>query len=171
LNAALHGWYQCHASHIALGGLLMKKRDTSLMSEVGPLAAWEILSGDKDARLIDVRTRPEWIFVGGPDVSAVGHSVIHAEWAGFPGMSKNPAFTETLMTLLDGHQPSQLLFICRSGVRSASAAQAVAQAQHDLGLDAVCTNVAEGFEGDLDSQGKRGSLNGWKARGLAWRQT
>jgi len=32
-------------------------------------------------------------------------------------------------------------------------------------------NVAEGFEGDLDATGRRGSLGGWKARGLAWRQS
>jgi hypothetical protein len=34
-----------------------------------------------------------------------------------------------------------------------------------------CINVTEGFEGDLDAEGHRGNLNGWRARGLAWRQS
>ncbi|MEM7686023.1 MAG: rhodanese-like domain-containing protein, partial [Pseudomonadota bacterium] len=34
-----------------------------------------------------------------------------------------------------------------------------------------CTNVAEGFEGDLDADGHRGTINGWKAHGLPWRQS
>jgi hypothetical protein len=31
--------------------------------------------------------------------------------------------------------------------------------------------VAEGYEGDLDAARHRGSVNGWKGRGLPWRQT
>jgi len=30
--------------------------------------------------------------------------------------------------------------------------------------------VAEGFEGHHDSQGHRGTVSGWKAEGLPWRQ-
>jgi hypothetical protein len=35
----------------------------------------------------------------------------------------------------------------------------------------TCLNVADGFEGPLDTQAKRGSAGGWKAAGLPWRQT
>ena len=31
-------------------------------------------------------------------------------------------------------------------------------------------NIAQGFEGDLDEARHRGSLTGWKASGLPWRQ-
>ena len=31
-------------------------------------------------------------------------------------------------------------------------------------------NVLEGFEGDVDTQGHRGRLGGWRLRGLPWRQ-
>jgi len=70
-----------------------------------------------------------------------------------------------------GRMPSRILFICRSGARSLAAARAVAEAiGPGSGLE-HCTNVAEGFEGDLDSDGHRGTLNGWKTRGLPWRQS
>ena len=50
------------------------------------------------------------------------------------------------------------------------AAQMVAATLSGKGLAAHCTNVAEGFEGDLDQDDHRGGVNGWKARGLPWRQ-
>ena len=58
-----------------------------------------------------------------------------------------------------------ILFLCRSGQRSASAAKAMTDAGY-----ANCYNIAEGFEGDKDDAGHRGSKNGWKVRGLAWKQ-
>ncbi len=58
-----------------------------------------------------------------------------------------------------------VLFLCRSGARSRSAAMAATAAGY-----AKAYNVAEGFEGDLDGEGHRGKLNGWKVAGLPWRQ-
>lgn len=141
------------------------------VTEVDARAAWEILSKDRNARFVDVRTRPEWGFVGGPDLSEVGHSVMQIEWSCFPDMERNTAFPETLMEELGGHVPTCVLFLCRSGVRSMHAAMAAAEAFGERGLSVECINVAEGFEGDLCQEAHRGGLNGWKARGLAWRQT
>lgn len=141
------------------------------VTEVGPQDAWNLLSNDSASVLIDVRTRPEWDFVGGPDISALGRSVLRIEWMSYPGMSPNPAFTETLMTELGDTMPSRLLFICRSGARSMSAAVATAEALAAKGQQIECVNVAEGFEGDMDALKHRGGLNGWKARGLSWRQS
>jgi adenylosuccinate synthase len=31
-------------------------------------------------------------------------------------------------------------------------------------------NVADGFEGPVDAEGHRGTVAGWKAEGLPWRQ-
>jgi rhodanese-related sulfurtransferase len=138
--------------------------------EVGPRDAWDVLSNDADAVLVDVRTRPEWSFVGGPDLSELQREAIRLEWKTWPDMTPNPAFVGTLLEER-GELPSRFLFICRSGARSMQAAQAVAEALSVKGLEAECINVAEGFEGDLDAAGKRGGLNGWKARGLAWRQS
>jgi rhodanese-related sulfurtransferase len=57
-----------------------------------------------------------------------------------------------------------VVFLCRSGVRSAAAARRATE----LGYDAY--NVLEGFEGDPDENGHRGRNGGWRHRGLPWRQ-
>jgi rhodanese-related sulfurtransferase len=141
------------------------------VSEVMPTEAWGILRDDQNSVLVDVRSAAEWGFVGIPDVSELGKSVLMVEWARFPGMVPNPDFVRDLREKLDGSAPSRLLFLCRSGVRSLNAAKAVARAYGEDGLPVLCTNVAEGFEGDLDTLKHRGVLSGWKARGLAWRQS
>ena len=41
----------------------------------------------------------------------------------------------------------------------------------EIGRKTNCVNVDEGFEGDLDDNNHRGLVNGWKKRGLPWRQT
>jgi rhodanese-related sulfurtransferase len=137
--------------------------------EVGPRDAWDILSGDEGATLVDVRSEAELTFVGGPDLSSLGKSVVHVEWARFPGMSRNPGFVSELEERMEG-LPPRLLFLCRSGARSMQAARAVAEASPARDVR-ECINVAEGFEGDLDAGRHRGGLNGWKARGLAWHQS
>lgn len=138
--------------------------------EVGPREAWKILSEDKAAVLVDVRTRPEWSFVGVPDLSETGKETILLEWKSWPDMTQDPDFAGALMEKVAG-LPSRCLFICRSGARSMQAAQAAAAAFSAKGSPVDCINVAEGFEGDLDANDHRGGLNGWKARGLAWRQS
>ncbi len=141
------------------------------VGEVNPDEAWRILVEQSAARLIDVRTRAEWGFVGVPDLAEVGRSPVLIEWASLPDMSANPRFAAEVMEALGDEQPETLLFLCRSGARSLQAAFAVADHIGKTGISAHCLNVAEGFEGDLDAEGHRGGLNGWKARGLAWRQS
>lgn len=140
------------------------------VGEVDPGTAWQILSEDESARLIDVRTRAEWGFVGVPELGELGQTPIFVEWSSFPDMSTNLSFAAEVEEAV-GKNPGILLFICRSGSRSLRAARAVADhfVRKDVGV--TCTNVAEGFEGDLDASGHRGGHNGWKARGLAWRQS
>ncbi len=141
------------------------------IGEVLPNAAWTRLKNDKNARLIDVRTQAEWSFVGAPDLSELGHTLICVEWATFPKMSPNPRFAEQVLEALGGTRPGMLMFLCRSGVRSKSAAAAVRARYAGLGVDVDCFNVVEGFEGDVNEDGHRGFQNGWKFRGLAWRQS
>lgn len=141
------------------------------VGEVNPDQAWGILSGESNARLIDVRTRAEWGFVGVPDIGELGHGPVFVEWSSFPGMSMNTAFAAEVEEALGPDGPGPLLFICRSGARSLQAAHRVADHYAAKGVSVNCLNVAEGFEGDLDASGHRGHHNGWKARGLAWRQS
>ena len=145
-----------------------------VMSEVDavtPSEAYEILQNDDGAVLIDVRTQAEWSFVGVPDLSGLGKQVWTIEWQQFPSMAQNASFLPTVSGLCDEarQQPKHMLFICRSGARSLHAAHAVLSGLGREGLR--CTNVAEGFEGDLDQQRHRGASNGWKARGLPWAQS
>jgi rhodanese-related sulfurtransferase len=54
-----------------------------------------------------------------------------------------------------------VIFICRSGERSARAADELA----DFGY--TTATVVDGFEGDLGPDQRR-SVNGWKNAGLPW---
>ena len=144
--------------------------DRPIVDEVDPAEAYRILESGPETALIDVRTQAEWAFVGLPDLSALGRPLLPIEWAAFPSMAGNPEFVSELTARMDGEPPARLFFICRSGNRSMAAAQSVAAALAEQGVAAHCTNVAEGFEGDLDQHGHRGRVNGWKARGLPWRQ-
>ena len=141
-----------------------------IIDEVDPAEAYRLLESIPDTALIDVRTRAEWSFVGLPDLSALGRPLWPVEWVAFPNMAQNPDFISDLAARTGDTPPSRLFFICRSGTRSMAAAQMVAATLSGKGLAAHCTNVAEGFEGDLNQDGHRGGVNGWKARGLPWRQ-
>jgi rhodanese-related sulfurtransferase len=132
---------------------------------VAPSTAWKILSENKDAVLIDVRTRAEWNYVGLPELASAGKTPALLEWQVFPSMQVNPEFVTTLGDAI-ADKGTPLLFLCRSGVRSAAAAKAMTAAGYS-----TCLNVSDGFEGPMDAQGKRGSQAGWKVAGLPWRQS
>ncbi|MEM9434340.1 MAG: rhodanese-like domain-containing protein [Pseudomonadota bacterium] len=136
-----------------------------------PTETWDYLKTNSDAVLVDVRTKPEWGFVGKPDLSSLGQQLHCICWAEYPDMSINPGFVDAVRELVVGDTVARAFFLCRSGVRSQSAAEAVSSAFFAEGLPMTCVNVVEGFEGDLDAEHKRGGLNGWKARGLPWRQS
>jgi len=138
---------------------------TGYAGDVAPATAWKILSEHSDAVLIDCRTRAEWNYVGLPDIETLAKKPALIEWQVFPSMQPNPEFVAALSGALPD-KAAPLLFICRSGVRSAAAAKAMTAAGYSR-----CLNVADGFEGPLDAQAKRGTAGGWKAAGLPWRQT
>ena len=143
----------------------------STVDEVFPPDALAALADDPESVLVDVRTRAEWTFTGMPDLTQMGREVLAVEWVSFPGMTPNPRFFEEVVAQAGGTLPDRLFFICRSGARSMAAARLVAAEAEARGQSVRCTNVAEGFEGDLDSQGHRGRQNGWKVHGLPWRQS
>jgi rhodanese-related sulfurtransferase len=118
--------------------------------------------------LIDVRTGAEWAYVGLPDLSSIGKRPVLVEWQVFPGGQLNTAFVDRLaeaLAAIGTNKDNELFFICRSGGRSLGAARAMAAAGYSR-----CRNVADGFEGPLDPNRRRGTLGGWKAKGLPWVQ-
>lgn len=136
----------------------------SYAGDLSPREAWDLLARDPRALLVDVRTEAEWTFVGVPDLGELGRELLPLSWNLWPGGTRNDAFLEQLRDA-GAAEASALVFLCRSGHRSAAAATAATQA----GLTPAY-NVRQGFEGDLDDRGHRGS-GGWRADGLPWRQS
>ncbi len=132
--------------------------------DVSSKEAWEVLSREPEAVLVDVRTDAEWAFVGLPDLSKLEKSPILVPWQTFPDMRINPNFAEEVGA--KGVRREQTVFlICRSGQRSRQAAMALSDAGYG-----PCFNVSDGFEGGHDAERHRGTTEGWKAAGLPWTQ-
>ena len=136
-----------------------------------PMEAWEALKSDKNAVLVDVRTIAEWDYVGLPVLDSIGKEVLKVEWIEFPEMTRNTHFADELLSQLGGKDPSAIYFLCRSGVRSFSAAKCLLMKIAGSDRNIKCFNVVEGFEGDHDENKHRGTVNGWKVRGLPWCQS
>jgi rhodanese-related sulfurtransferase len=109
------------------------------------------------AKLVDVRTEAELHYVG----SVPGTDAI--EWNTYPDGTRNPEFLNQLADTVPKDVP--VMFLCRSGVRSHQAAIAATQAGWKEAY-----NILEGFEGDKDANGHRGTLGGWRKAGLPWIQ-
>jgi rhodanese-related sulfurtransferase len=135
-----------------------------MVENIHPRQVWEALRGNPDARLVDCRTDVEWNFVGVPDLAEVRQEPILIPWQVYPTMQVNVAFMEHMAHA--GLEPRHhVYFLCRSGVRSLAAAQLARSA----GFPHVY-NIANGFEGPVDPDLHRGTVSGWKAEGLPWRQ-
>ena len=122
--------------------------------------------------LIDVRTRAEVTFVGqaaGVDRN-IPYMVVDEFWEfdekkGTYKLSVNPDFAAKVEALVADRglgKDATLILMCRSGSRSAKAANLLAK----LGYAHVYS-VVDGFEGDKGPAGVR-DVNGWKNSGLAW---
>ena len=128
---------------------------TGYAGDVPAELAWQWLQSG-EAVLVDVRTDAEREWVGKvPGAIAVA-------WKQWPGMAANPNFDEQLRAAVP--EGKKVVLLCRSGVRS------VAAAQRATGLGIEAYNILEGFEGDVDANGQRGCLSGWRKRGLPWNQ-
>ncbi len=125
--------------------------------DVTPQEALTLLQEAPGTVLVDVRTRAEWDWVGRVP------GAIEIDWVQYPEMSRNPQFVSELQRQVA--RDATILFLCRSGVRSRSAATAAL----DAGFTAAY-NILEGFEGDKDANNHRGNLGGWRFHGLPWYQ-
>ena len=113
---------------------------------------WQLAPG---AKIVDVRTRAEWDWVGRiPGAEEI-------EWLLYPTNQPNSHFLAQLKQQVDPE--ALVMFICRSGARSHNAACLASQAGYSESY-----NVLEGFEGDKDADGQRGKTGGWRHSGLPW---
>ena len=124
---------------------------------LSPQTAWALVRAGA-AQLVDVRSVEENRFVGHvPDT-------LNVPWATGTSLTRNPRFVRELEAKLS-NRDQPVLLLCRSGKRSALAAEAATKA----GLPQVF-NVLEGFEGEIDAYGQRGHGDGWRFHGLPWEQ-
>lgn len=123
--------------------------------------------------LLDIRSRAEAAYVGMPTqadalVPFRDHEGAMTAWDHERHtfrLQPNPAFEQGVAQVLQAKgldKTAQVVLICRSGDRSAQAADLL----HARGYFRVYS-VVDGFEGDLNHQGRR-DVNGWKNAGLPW---
>jgi rhodanese-related sulfurtransferase len=139
--------------------------------QISPQDAFEALKNDQNSVLIDVRTFEEFNFVGFVNPAAFGDRMVLLPWQLYPEMSENSDFAHSLEESINHLLPNcakekvQIFFLCRTGGRS-NAAAAYAT---NLGYK-NSHNITAGFEGELNEGNHRGTVNGWKASHLPWRQ-
>lgn len=154
-------------SQTPLAELIVKasQRRNSIANYVGELLPHEVFAYllHEDGWLVDVRTVPEWQFVGQADLSGCRGKLAAISWKAYPEMAENPNFLAQFVQMGIA-KDTPVFFMCRGGGRSASAAQAMTAAGYSY-----CFNVATGFEGEADASGHRGRMNGWQGAGLPWK--
>lgn len=114
---------------------------------VTPAEAYD-LARTSAAKIVDVRTEPEYTQVG--HVSGTPLVV----WPREGGQAQLQAFVDGVADQFDPEEP--LLLLCRSGARSHSAAAVLTQ----VGFKRAY-NILEGFEGGQPGKG-------WRSAGLPW---
>lgn len=138
------------------------------VKEISASEAYELVSNQVDAILVDVRSHMEFLFVGHPS------GAIHIPWIDEPDWNINPNFVREIRQLVlggiahdtgTGQNNVPIVLICRSGKRSREAGQLLIKE----GFTQVY-NIKDGFEGELDEQHHRSSVGGWRFEGLPWEQ-
>lgn len=124
---------------------------------ITPSEAFALLQAAPGAKLVDVRTRAEWDYVGRVP------GAVQIEWQRYPTGQPNSDFLVELRAQVDPE--ALVMFMCRSGARSHAAAAAASGAGYTQAF-----NVLEGFEGDKDQNGHRNTVGGWRVAGLPWVQ-
>lgn len=137
--------------------------------ELSPPQAWQILQGNPDAVLLDVRSKMEYEYVGHPP------GAVHVSLMEPPDWQVDAHFVARVREALAARAPEQgesailrrpVLALCRSGKRSALAQELLLAA----GFQEV-SNISEGFEGDRDERSQRNHINGWRFHDLPWEQS
>ncbi|WP_300661441.1 rhodanese-like domain-containing protein [Hydrogenophaga sp.] len=138
------------------------------MKHLTPKQAWAWLQaeceqrearGDAAPLFVDVRMEIESLYVGRPP------GVENIPWYEYPDLTPDPARFAQAVEREAGDKQRPVLLICRSGKRTLDAGKALEAAGF-----AEVAHVVHGFEGELNEDFKRSSLNGWRFEGLPWEQ-
>ncbi len=156
--------------------MLPEKKQTKLGLYMSARDAFEAKQSKGDQVVfVDVRTPEEVEFVGAPtlvDANIPYMKADYSEWddkKNVYAMNPNSRFLVAIEELLQKRglgKDATVVLMCRSGDRSANAANLMAQAGYTH-----VYSIYEGFEGDMakegDNKGKR-MVNGWKNAQLPW---
>ncbi len=135
----------------------MTTENDTRLGHLTSLQASEFLEKHPEAKLVDIRSSMEFLFIGHPT------GAIHIAWMEDPDWDINPDFVKEIQAeQIDG---CPIIMICRSGNRSEKAGIQLIEA----GLSNIY-HVTDGFEGDRDANNHRGTQNGWRFNGLPWEQ-
>jgi rhodanese-related sulfurtransferase len=126
---------------------------------MSPRESWALLQSNPQCLLVDIRMEIESMYVGRPP------GAVNIPWYEYPDFTPNPEQFCAQVLEEAGTRDRPVLLICRSGQRSLEAAQTLEK--HGF-VDVI--NVVHGFEGDLDPDFHRSTLNGWRFEGLPWEQ-
>lgn len=152
------------------------KKQTSLNLYLTASEASQMISTEKDILFLDIRTRSEVNFLGMPTPADANIPYFMpeswSEWNDKKGnfkLTPNSNFLTSVEERLQKKglsKDSKIVLICRSGSRSAKAANLMSKA----GYSNVYT-IVDGYEGDksktAENKGQR-VVNGWKNSGLPW---
>ena len=125
-----------------------------------------------DLRFTDTRGKEQHVTVPvkyfGKDKFEQGHAFDGSSIAGWKGIQASDMLLmpDAVSARMDPFTDEPVMFICRSGARSHSAAEAAMRAGWQ-----ETYNVLEGFEGDKDDQKHRNTVGGWRKTGLPWTQS
>lgn len=159
-------------------GALPEFKRSRLQLYLTPREAYDTISKNHARTLfLDVRTRAEAMYVGMATladalVPYVEHQELMTDWDERRHMYQlepNSDFTQEAEIRLKEKglaKTDRVILICRSGDRSARAADLLANA----GFTQVYS-ITEGFEGDSAKDGPKAGqriVNGWKNTGLPW---
>ena len=132
--------------------------------DLSPQNTWDEVKNNDNCFLVDCRSSAEWSLIGVPNLDSIGKKVVFVEWQIYPTMEKNSKFLQEISE--SGiEKDSKIIFLCRSGARSRSAAEFLTSHGYK-----ECYNCMEGFEGSHNEFGQRGKQNGWKFADLPWNQ-
>ena len=129
------------------------------MRNLLPRETWALMQAQPEAVLIDIRMEIESMYVGRPP------GAINIPWYEYPEFTTDVAAFCRQVEEQAGGKSQTVIVLCRSGQRSLEAAQVL----DDAGFSDV-VNVVHGFEGVLDEQFHRSTLNGWRFDQLPWEQ-
>lgn len=164
LHAASFDQSQLPAGKRTIAGKYLSAKETYEM----------VVANPKKVFFVDVRTPAETQFVGIADQVNLNIPYMLDDYSSWDckknrfQMNPNSAFATKIADAMAAHglkKSDPVILMCRSGDRSAAAANLLTNAGYTN-----VYSVYDGFEGDMSKEGRR-SVNGWKNANLTWGYT